>query len=60
MSFAESNVKAALDLAQKLVHAKDVQEVLALQSDYVRAQMAAIQEQARELGALARPDMPKR
>jgi phasin len=60
MSFAESNVKAAFDLAQKLVHAKDVQEVLALQSDYVRAQMAAIQEQARELGALARPGMPKR
>jgi phasin len=60
MSFAESNVKAAFDLAQKLVHAKDMQEVLALQSEYVRAQMAAIQEQARELGAIARPDLPKR
>src|SRR3954452_24288330 len=60
MSFAESNVKAAFDLAQKLVHAKDMQEVLALQSDYVRAQMATIQEQARELGALARSDIPNR
>jgi phasin len=60
MSFAESNVKAAFDLAQNLVHAKDMQEVLALQSEYVRAQMTAIQEQARELGAIARPDLPKR
>jgi phasin len=60
MGFAESNVKAAFDLAQKLVHAKDMQEVLALQSEYVRAQMAAIQEQSRELGAIARSDLPKR
>jgi phasin len=60
MSFAEANVKAAFDLAQKLVHANDMQEILALQSDYIRAQMAAIQEQARELGAITRSDVPKR
>ena len=60
MGFAETNVKAAFDLAQKLVHAKDMQEVLALQSEYLRAQMAAIQEQARELGSDTRSDMPRR
>jgi len=60
MSFAEANVKAAFDLAQKLVHARDMQEVLALQSEYLRAQMAAIQEQARELGGIARAEAPKR
>ena len=60
MGFAEANVKAAFDLAQKLVHARDMQEVLALQSEYLRAQMAAIQDQARELGAVARADAPKR
>jgi phasin len=60
MGFAETNVKAAFDLAQRLLHAKDMQEVLALQSEYVRAQMAAIQEQARELGAIARSEVPKR
>jgi phasin len=60
MGFAEANVKAAFDLAQKLVHARDMQEVLALQSEYLRAQMAAIQDQARELGAIARADGPKR
>jgi phasin len=60
MGFAETNVKAAFDLAQKLVHAKDMQEVLALQSEYLRAQMAAIQEQAKELGGPARFDAMKR
>jgi phasin len=60
MGFAETNVKAAFDLAQKLVHAKDMQEVLALQSEYLRAQMAAIQEQAKELGGLARFEAMKR
>jgi phasin len=59
MGFAEANVKAAFDLAQKLVHARDMQEILALQAEYMRAQMATIQEQARELGAIARPDITK-
>ena len=50
VSFAETNVNAAFDLAEKLVHAKDLQEVLAIQSEYVKAQMAAIQSQAKEFG----------
>lgn len=50
-SFAEANVKAAFDLAQKLVHAKDPQEVLQLQAEYVKTQMSVIQEQTKELGA---------
>jgi hypothetical protein len=49
----ENNVNAAFDLAQKLVHAKDVSEVLALQSEFAKAQMAAMQAQAKELGAVA-------
>ncbi len=50
VGFAEKNVAAAFDLAEKLVHAKDVSEVMALQTEYMKAQMAAVQEQARELG----------
>jgi hypothetical protein len=50
VSFAESNVNAAFDLAEKLVHAKDIQEVMALQTDFLKAQMANIQAQAKELG----------
>jgi phasin len=51
LTHAETNVKAAFDLAQKLVHAKDIQEVLQLQSDYVKSQFDVIQEQTKELGA---------
>ena len=50
MGFAERNIAASFDLAQKLVHAKDAQEVLALHRDYVSGQMAALTEQAKALG----------
>jgi phasin len=49
VSFAETNVNSAFDLAEKLVHAKDIQEVMAIQSEYVKAQMAAIQSQTKEM-----------
>lgn len=52
LTYAEANVKAAFDLAQKLVQAKDVQEVLQLQSDFVKTQFESFQEQAKGLGAL--------
>ena len=51
MGYAEANVKAAFDHAQKLVHAKDLQEVMQLQSEYLKAQMATLQEQAKEIGS---------
>ena len=50
-SYAEANMKAAFDLAQKLVRAKDAQEALPLQTDFVKAQVGAVQEQASELNA---------
>ena len=46
-----TNVNAAFDLAQKLVHAKDPQEVFQLQSEFVKIQLNAIQEQTKALGA---------
>ncbi len=49
-TLAEKNVAAAFDFAEKLVHAKDFQEVVALQSEFVKSQLAAAQEQAREFG----------
>lgn len=51
MSYAEANVKAAFDLAQKLVQAKDVHEVMELQSEFVKTQFEAFQEQTKALGA---------
>jgi phasin len=52
LGFAEQNVNAAFDLAQKLVHAKDPQEAFALQSAFLKAQIDTLQGQAKELGAL--------
>ena len=66
VSFAEANVNAAFDLAEKLVHAKDLQEVLQIQSEYVKAQMNVIQRQAKDFGevlqkasGLSKPDLTK-
>lgn len=50
-SFAEANMKAAFDLAQKLVNAKDPQEALELQAEFVKTQLGVIQEQSQQLGA---------
>ncbi len=52
LACTEQNVNAAFDLAQKLVKAKDPQEALALQSEYMRSQLAALQNQAKELGSI--------
>jgi len=51
LGYAEANVNAAFDLAQKLLRAKDPQEVLQLQAEYVKSQVETIQSQAKELGA---------
>ena len=50
VTFAEQNMRSAFDFAQKVVRASDMQEILALQVEYVRTQMAALQEQAKEFG----------
>ena len=52
MSFAETNVNSAFELAQKLVRAKDMQEIFRLQAEYARAQLTTMQEQAKELGSI--------
>jgi len=49
LAFAESNVQASLDYAQSLVHAKNLAEVMRLNSDYVQSQMKTLAEQASEM-----------
>ncbi len=53
MRFAERNVAASFEFAQKLLHARDAQEVTALHSEYIKSQMAALTEQAKELSQQA-------
>lgn len=51
MSFAQQNIAASFDFAQKLARARDVQELMRLQTEFVQAQMLALADQAKELGA---------
>ena len=53
MGFAEQNINNSFEFAQKLVRAKDIQEVMALQQEFLKAQMQAMQAQAKDLGAAA-------
>jgi phasin len=50
LSFAEQNIASSFELAQKLGHAKNLEEVIHIQADYLKAQTDALAEQAKELG----------
>jgi phasin len=53
VSFAEANIKASLDYAERLLKAKDLAEVFKLHTEHVQNQMQALAEQAGELGQAA-------
>lgn len=53
MAFIEENVAASFDLARNLVRARTVEEVAALQQEFMRRQMAAAAEQGKNLGTMA-------
>lgn len=52
LAYVEENVTAAFDLAQKLVRARTVEEVAALQQEYLKRQVAAANEQGKALGEM--------
>ena len=51
IAFASHSMVASFAFAQKLAQARDVDEVMRLQADFLRSQMQTYAEQARELGA---------
>jgi phasin len=51
IGFAQENMRSAFDHAQRLVRAKDMNEVMSIQSEYMRSQLSTIQEQVKQLGA---------
>ena len=53
MQFAERNMAASFDFAQRLLHAKTPQELTALHAEYVKTQVATLTEQAKELSQQA-------
>ena len=56
-AYAEQNIQAAFDLAQRMVRAKDLQEAMQVQADFVRSQFEAMQTQMREFGTAAQSAM---
>lgn len=53
MDYAEQNVAATFEFAQKLMGAKNAAEVMGLQSEYLGRQMQALSAQVHELGQSA-------
>jgi phasin len=53
MRFAQRNIAASFEFAQKLARAKDPQEVVALHAEYAGSQIAVLSDQAKELGRQA-------
>ena len=53
MRYAERNIAASFDFAQKLVQAKDAKEMAELHAEYIKRQMHTLTEQAQELGRQA-------
>jgi phasin len=51
--YAEENVHAAFDLAQKLARAGTPMEMMKIQGDFIRERYAAMQEQAKAFGGMA-------
>ena len=51
VGFAEQNVRSAFDYASRVVKVTDMQELMQLQSEYVKSQMATMQEQAKDFGS---------
>jgi phasin len=50
ISFAGRNVSSAFDLAQKILQAEDVQELIRIQTEFVQSQMNVLSEQVKDMG----------
>ena len=53
MRFAEKNISASFEFAQKLVRVKDAEEVMKLQAEYIKTQMQTLADQAKDLSLSA-------
>jgi len=57
LSAVEQNLRASLDYAQRLVRAKDLQEITQIQSEFARTQTEAMQAQMKEYGSFMQSAM---
>ena len=54
LSITEQNMKSAFEHARRLLYAKDIQEAVQIQTEYLKAQYAAATEQLKEIGSSVR------
>ena len=52
LAYIEDNVTASFDFAQRLVQARTMEEMAALQQEFVKRQMSAASEQGQQLGQM--------
>lgn len=50
VGYAEKNMNAAFDMAERLVQAKTIEEAMTIQSEFMQAQTRALQAQMQEAG----------
>ncbi len=53
IEYAEQNMAATFDFAQKLMRSKDTSEIMGLQAEFLSRQMQTISSQVQELGQSA-------
>jgi phasin len=53
VAFVQHNIASSFDFAQKLVQARNIEEVLKLQQEYIQVQIQSLNAQAKELGEAA-------
>ncbi len=52
LAYVEDNMTASFDFAQRLVQARTVEEIAALQKEFLAKQMASLSEQGKSLGQM--------
>ncbi len=50
---AEKNVAAVFEYGHKLISAKDIQDIVRIQTEFMQKQLQALNEQAKDLGESA-------
>ena len=52
INYAEANVQAAFEFAERLVRAQDMREIMSVQQEFLRRQTEQMSEQMRALGTM--------
>jgi hypothetical protein len=59
ISYTEQNIAASFDFAQKVVRAKNLQELMQVQAEFVKKQAEALQHQLQDVGAAVQSNVQK-